>query len=67
MDILDDTGVSKSSANVFLKVHYSFKTFTLEKHAMMNKPIDVYQLFPRRWQNIPFQIGVDFDADFKLA
>jgi len=25
MDILDDTGVSKLSAKVFLKVNYSFK------------------------------------------
>jgi len=27
MDILDDMGVSKLSANVFLKVNYSFKWF----------------------------------------
>jgi len=26
MDILDDMGVSKLSANVFLKVNYSFKS-----------------------------------------
>jgi len=29
MDILDDMGVSKLSANVYLKVNYSFKAFNL--------------------------------------
>jgi len=28
MDILDDMGVSKLSANVFFKVNYSFKVWT---------------------------------------
>jgi len=29
MDILDDMGVSKLSAKVFLKVNYSFKSYQL--------------------------------------
>jgi len=34
MDILDDMGVSKLSANVFLKVNYSFKETHKHKHLL---------------------------------
>jgi len=32
MDILDDMGVSKLSAKVFLKVNYFFKDICMTKH-----------------------------------
>jgi len=34
MDILDDMGVSKLSAKVFLKVNHSFNTSTVLKNSM---------------------------------
>jgi len=66
MDILDDMGVSKSSANVFLKVNYSFNSYsivtqitkTLENiHLQFNSPDDIpqqkYNHFTKREISFP--------------
>jgi len=37
MDILDDMGVSKLSAKVFLKVNYSFKVKPLSSLGLFNR------------------------------
>jgi len=37
MDILDDMGVSKLPAKVFLKVNYSFKSFIQQGCIKLNK------------------------------
>jgi len=49
MDILDDMGVSKLSANDFLKVNYSFK---FEKQNSENKTCELV-ILPLKYSFVP--------------
>jgi len=58
MDILDDMGVSKLSANIFFKVNYSFKVLTFL--LLFFKIIDLMVNFENRCMLVKFGTNIFF-------